>query len=107
VDIHWSKEKGQTNTTTSNGGEMTNRIGTTIPREIIRPHIQGFLEEFDQESLASLSGVSIRRIYEINTMDGWCMINTADKLFCGMGKPELWWTDEELGAYYRGDKVAA
>jgi hypothetical protein len=101
-----------------------------IPNVIIRPYIQKFLNKTEMglqinpsassdvtksfgwkysklDFLAAQSGVSTRRIYDILNLDNNCLIDTADKLFCGMDKPYLWFSEPELRRYYYPEQIAA
>jgi hypothetical protein len=100
-----------------------------IPNVIIRPFVQEFLSRNEMglitqnsvdglnktqgrsysglDALAFLSGVSTRRIYDILNVDKNCLIDTADKIFCAMDKPYLWYVEAELRRYYYPERIAA
>jgi hypothetical protein len=102
---------------------MPPRSDQVIPNVIVRPFIKEYLKKIEMglitqssisdltnskgrhysklEMLAAESGVSTRRIYDILNLDKNCLIVTADKLFCAMDKPYLWYTEEELAVRYK------
>ena len=53
-----------------------------------------------QAILAEAAGLPLRRLWMIRNKDENIQIQTADKLFCAMDMPMVWYTDPKLYEFY-------
>jgi hypothetical protein len=96
------------------GGRPSDRLGLlSIPGGLIDRYLRPYLvesngDDFDGtsrnhavETLCDSAKVSRRRVWQIqNRHDETVSFDTADKLFCAMGIPMIWYQDPDLNALY-------
>ena len=80
----------------------------SIPSELVARHMRDWLKHHDGDlyhayrALSARSGLNPSTFAKLNTGSNRYRVSfdTADRMFCAMGRPNIWYCDDELQEHY-------